>query len=65
MAETRSISTEELNLLRKQMKVVKIINNALYFGDDSEYQTALWQAMSVMTGIDYSGEEELTFLEEH
>ena len=57
------ITKEEAILLAKQMDAVKIINNALYFGDDSEYQTALWQAMSVMTGINYTGEEELTFLE--
>ena len=57
------ITQTEALLLAKQMKAVEIINNALYFKDDSEYQTALWQAMSIMTGIEYTGEEELTFLE--
>ncbi len=66
MAEIKDISVEEMKLLSKQMKAVAILNNALYFKDNSDYETAMWQAMSVMTGINYSEMDnvELTYLEE-
>lgn len=48
----------EAKLVQKQMNAVKILNNALYFNDSSDYGTAIWQAMSELTGIDYTGEEQ-------
>lgn len=62
----RTITDDEIALMKKQMKAVKILNNAIYFNDSSDYETALWQAMSALTGIDYSESQpsDLTFLEE-
>ncbi len=41
------------NLSEREKKVYRIANNALYFDDSSDYQTALWEILNCLNpGID-------------
>lgn len=41
----------ELEQLRQvKLQALKVINNALYFDDSSDYETALWDAMAILLG---------------
>ena len=35
-------------MTEKEKRILKITNNVLYFGDNSDYATALWQIFKVL-----------------
>ena len=51
-----------LDVKEKLDEVYKIANNALYFGDNSDYQTALWEVL-VTINPDLDTYEELKYIE--
>jgi len=49
--------------MNKTNEVYKIANNALYFNDNSDYKTALWEILSTLNP-DLEEETELKFIDD-
>ena len=41
-------------------EVTKVANNALYFDDSSDYRTALWEILAIISPVKYSDIDEIT-----
>jgi hypothetical protein len=47
----------------KEKTAYRIANNALYFDDNSDYKTALWEVLAALNpGLDY--DKELEYIEQ-
>lgn len=48
----------EKDLLRASNKIKKIANNVLYFDDNSDYTTALWEILNIVAPELFKNDEE-------
>ena len=53
-------------MTEKEKEAFKIANNALYFDDSSDYQSALWEVMSILKPELFKNDEtpDLKFIED-
>ena len=42
------VEPDKIDALKVVMDAFKVINNALYFNDNADYQTALWEAFFIL-----------------